>query len=315
MNNKIPCKVIQDLLPLYHDGICSPESSALIEEHLTNCQTCSDLLASLRSFELDTQIDTQMHDVLKKHARKSLGRSMIIGIIISVFLILPIIISLLTAPGDLQTSTMLTAAMIFVAGITVVPLMTRKNRFSKATLLATLGIVLMILFDTIFTMKGSSSGEIAVTVLATASAIIFGISLFLAPFVAGQLLPRKYKKYRGCIVMLWDTFWLYMMFLFINTSEGLPLKEEESFRGLMAITYLMIYVWLIFFVIRSHRINRWFKTSLISLITGFFIYIGVELGYVVFIEGSAYHMVFLLISIIVTGITAVIGFLSEKAKR
>ena len=38
----ISCKVIQDLLPLYHDGVCSPESSAMIEEHLKDCEACQE---------------------------------------------------------------------------------------------------------------------------------------------------------------------------------------------------------------------------------------------------------------------------------
>lgn len=36
----ISCKVIQDLLPLYHDNVCSPETNALVEEHLQTCEVC-----------------------------------------------------------------------------------------------------------------------------------------------------------------------------------------------------------------------------------------------------------------------------------
>ena len=39
---KVPCSVIQDLLPLYHDNVCSPESSAMIEEHLKDCEACQE---------------------------------------------------------------------------------------------------------------------------------------------------------------------------------------------------------------------------------------------------------------------------------
>lgn len=37
---KTPCSVIRDLLPLYQDGVCSPESRQLVEEHLEECETC-----------------------------------------------------------------------------------------------------------------------------------------------------------------------------------------------------------------------------------------------------------------------------------
>lgn len=48
----VSCKVIEDMLPIYYDGICSAESAALIEEHLKDCEQCSRQFASLRC-ELD----------------------------------------------------------------------------------------------------------------------------------------------------------------------------------------------------------------------------------------------------------------------
>lgn len=38
---KTNCKVIEDLLPLYIDEVCSDESKRLIEEHLEECDACS----------------------------------------------------------------------------------------------------------------------------------------------------------------------------------------------------------------------------------------------------------------------------------
>lgn len=37
---KISCEVIKDLLPLYHDGVCSNESKTMVEEHLAECHDC-----------------------------------------------------------------------------------------------------------------------------------------------------------------------------------------------------------------------------------------------------------------------------------
>ena len=39
----LPCNVIIDLLPLYNEGICSDESREIIEEHLKECENCSQL--------------------------------------------------------------------------------------------------------------------------------------------------------------------------------------------------------------------------------------------------------------------------------
>ena len=44
---KLSCKVIEDLLPMYYDKVCSQESSALIEKHLQDCPHCSRILSDL----------------------------------------------------------------------------------------------------------------------------------------------------------------------------------------------------------------------------------------------------------------------------
>ena len=37
---KLPCPLIRDLLPLYHDNVCAPETAAAVEEHLADCAPC-----------------------------------------------------------------------------------------------------------------------------------------------------------------------------------------------------------------------------------------------------------------------------------
>ena len=45
---KLSCNVVRDLLPLYHDGVCSDESRALVEAHLDSCPDCTGILRELR---------------------------------------------------------------------------------------------------------------------------------------------------------------------------------------------------------------------------------------------------------------------------
>lgn len=45
----LPCVVVRDLLPLYHDGVVSSDTSDLIEEHLECCESCRDELNSIRA--------------------------------------------------------------------------------------------------------------------------------------------------------------------------------------------------------------------------------------------------------------------------
>lgn len=43
----VSCEVIKDLLPLYYDDVCSPESRKLVDEHLQTCKECTEALADI----------------------------------------------------------------------------------------------------------------------------------------------------------------------------------------------------------------------------------------------------------------------------
>ena len=42
-------EIIQDLLPLYHDGVCSEKSRAAVAAHLADCSVCREALAAMDS--------------------------------------------------------------------------------------------------------------------------------------------------------------------------------------------------------------------------------------------------------------------------
>lgn len=44
---KTSCAIIKDLLPLYHDGVCSKESKELVVEHLYECEECQTVLGDI----------------------------------------------------------------------------------------------------------------------------------------------------------------------------------------------------------------------------------------------------------------------------
>ena len=37
---KLPCEIVRDLLPLYHDGVVSQAATAAVKEHLAGCESC-----------------------------------------------------------------------------------------------------------------------------------------------------------------------------------------------------------------------------------------------------------------------------------
>ena len=56
--NKKDCKIIQDLLPSYTDGITSQETNNYIEDHLKNCIECRDTLKNMnKEIELNENIE------------------------------------------------------------------------------------------------------------------------------------------------------------------------------------------------------------------------------------------------------------------
>lgn len=67
---KLPCQTIEDLLPLYADGVCSDESRALVEEHITGCKPCRQRLADMTSESADASSTVDDAALLKKLQKK-----------------------------------------------------------------------------------------------------------------------------------------------------------------------------------------------------------------------------------------------------
>lgn len=89
---KLNCNVIDDLLPLYLDGVCSAESRALVEEHLKECPACREKVASLRQDEEPAPVHLEeakpvaelAHD-LKRKVRQ---RRILLDVLAAVLLVL-----------------------------------------------------------------------------------------------------------------------------------------------------------------------------------------------------------------------------------
>ncbi len=81
---KITCEVINDLLPLYCDGVCAEDSRRLVERHLKGCAYCRSVLEKMRdecSIEYGRQEEGE--HIIKGMAavwKKSVWKSFLIGI-------------------------------------------------------------------------------------------------------------------------------------------------------------------------------------------------------------------------------------------
>lgn len=68
---KITCEVVQDLLPLYYDEVCSEDTKKLVEAHLENCHFCNKELAAL-----STELPTEQSEVIRNEQDKKVVLSL-----------------------------------------------------------------------------------------------------------------------------------------------------------------------------------------------------------------------------------------------
>lgn len=94
---EIHCDVIQDLLPLYDDDVCSKETEALINAHLASCPVCQKELENMQdtmgispvemqSRKQDEKMIRKMASSIQKMGKKSTYKGMGIAALICLFL-------------------------------------------------------------------------------------------------------------------------------------------------------------------------------------------------------------------------------------
>ena len=89
---KISCEIIKDLLPLYHDGVCSNDSRTMVDEHLAYCDSCK---AELQAMDEDLPINNAEQNLNEAEAVKKLSRrwkkgmkkSVLKGILVTIVII------------------------------------------------------------------------------------------------------------------------------------------------------------------------------------------------------------------------------------
>lgn len=87
--NNITCEIIQDLLPLYCDGVCSERSRELIQSHICDCDRCRE---ELRLMNLHVNFEEEKADInaaeaaskaWKKNKRKAFRTGIILAAVLA----------------------------------------------------------------------------------------------------------------------------------------------------------------------------------------------------------------------------------------
>jgi len=91
----ISCDIIKDLLPLYHEEVCSAESKQLVEEHLINCENCKEMASKMKNDSLDEVLVKEKTTLLSRCINKVNKTSKLFGIGCATIITLPIITGVL----------------------------------------------------------------------------------------------------------------------------------------------------------------------------------------------------------------------------
>lgn len=103
---KYPCNVIQDLMPLYLDGVCSEESKTIVEQHLSECPDCKEYYTAMCEAEEIIKMPPHADRECQKAAsfqsvKKKLLRKQILIVAASIVLLAVIALTLI---GVLKSS-------------------------------------------------------------------------------------------------------------------------------------------------------------------------------------------------------------------
>lgn len=263
-NNINNCEIIQDLLPLYQDGICSNSSKQLIEEHLFTCPDCSLLMQKLQSSEIEKQLVQEKTSVLTTHSKKEKKRTFTIGICTAAILMIPVIVCLicnLAIGHGLDWFFIVLTSLLVTASLSVVPLITEDRRGLWTLGSFTISLLLLLLTICLYT-RGSWFFLASIPTL-------FGLSVVFMPYVIHCIsLPQLLAHHKGLLVMLWDTLWLYGVIIVCGFHASTP----DYWRIALEITsFCLLLPWILFLTIRYLKSNAFIKTGICLLFAGIFL--------------------------------------------
>ena len=262
-HNPNECDIVQDLLPLYYDHACSPASCELVRQHLADCADCEKIYEDLANHTIDNVIETESREILERHAKKERNLAYKAGIVIAALLLVPILITFIVSMADgsgLGVFSVVTASMMLVAALTVVPLISSQKRLMKC-ILCGVGALLLILF---FVNAMNGGGEFFFWSVPT----VFGLSVVFFPLVIREMtLPPVLSDKKALIIMIWDTLWLYLTIFTVSYRSG----SGSLKTGCIVATVLMIGVWLFFLIIRYLPVNGFIKGGLCTLLCSIWI--------------------------------------------
>ena len=226
---------------------------------MAGCSDCQKIYHELQENNVDEVLAKESKGVLERHAKKERNAAYKAGVVIAAILMLPIVITFIVqlATGmGLGVFSVVTASMMLVAALTVVPLMSTNNRLLKC-ILAGVASLMLILF---FVDRMNGGGNFLFWAITTA----FGISIVLFPIVICLVsLPPVLSDKKALITMTWDTLWLFLTMFIVYYHSGFTGMKD----GYTVAVVLMLGVWLVFLVIRYLPVHGLMRAGISTIIS------------------------------------------------
>ncbi len=241
---KYSCEIIRDLLPLYIDDVASPSSRQMVEQHLTECADCQNILSRLKNNETENAITDEKDNVIAGQRKFFKRKSAVIGSVIAGIFMIPVLVCLianLAAGSSLDWFFIVLSSLLVAASLSIVPLMVSENK--GLWTIGSFTASLLLLFGVCCLYTGGRWFFVVST------SVLFGLGVILLPFVVkSRVLSRYLENRQGLAVMASDTF-LYMVMML---TIGLHTKAPRFFPIATAISVPVILIaWGLFAIISN----------------------------------------------------------------
>lgn len=266
---KLSCEIIKDLLPLYCDSICSEETKAAVEEHLTDCVSCSEELKKMKSNLPVTLLQKEEGGLIIGGYKMNLIRKfLILSLCVFVLPLLNACFSLIFGNEMFGYSFFITvmvlAANVFVREIKI------KNRPAWLLVSLVLFPILMIADSIQFVNGGFFQATFASlqTFIPLYIYFIFSIVMYTANRKEEPLPPSQYKK-TVIVFMICET--VILLYLGYVSSFIYAAEHRAKFNELTLTAFVLVFVWLGYLFFKRFKRKPLFNTGVCITAFGIFL--------------------------------------------
>ena len=252
---KYPCDMVTDLLPLYHDNVCSEISKNIVEEHLEECDSCKNMMEKMKDITYDTRLQEERGNIVSHHAKKVKRISLMVGLGLSAVLVIPILVCLivnLVTGHALDWFFIVLTSLMLIASLSIVPLIVEERK--GLWTLGSFSASLILLFLSCCLYSGGKWFFVA------SVSTLFGLSVVFSPYMLKQLrLKGSASQHKGLIAISLDTLLLYGIIITSGIYGGSGGYWRPAF---IFTTVITLFVWLLFVIIRYMKSGGFIRAGL-----------------------------------------------------